>query len=141
MARNSVLLAFLLCGAAATSAMAKAKSFDDGHAAIAAAKAKDTLCLPRSPGGKVAARYDPYLTDDSSQVVETASVDARGNMHFSYWLVKNGLARGYISTPNKPKLSEIRQLYNSSNLTQGLIGQWLYVYEESSKAFFTTCHY
>lgn len=141
MARNPVLTAFLLCSTTATAAVAPTKSFDDGQAAIAAAKAKDTLCLPRSPGGKVAARFDPDLTDDSTQIVETASVDSSGNMHFAYWLVKNGLASGKISTLNNPKLPKIRQQYVSGNLTEGLMGIWRYVYEQGSNAFFTSCHF
>src|SRR5262249_35858574 len=57
------------------------QSSEDG-AILAAAERKTTVCMPRAGGGYVASVYDREMTGSGDAIVETASLDSKGQLRF-----------------------------------------------------------
>jgi hypothetical protein len=54
----------------------------EDQAILAAAQRKTTVCMPRAGGGYVASIYDSELTGSGDAIVETASLNDKGQLHF-----------------------------------------------------------
>jgi hypothetical protein len=112
----------------------------EDRAILDAAERKTTVCVPRVGGGYVASVYDSELTGSGDAIVETASVDDKGQLRFMNSKVYPGEI-AWTSSSKPGARSETEDNFKAGKFERDSPDIWARTFKNGARAFFGTCHF
>jgi hypothetical protein len=112
----------------------------EDQAILAAAQRKTTVCMPKVGGGYVASVYDREMTGAGDAIVETASLDDKGQLRFMNSKVYPGEI-AWTSVSARLARSEVEDGFKAGKFAKNSTDLWGRTYQNGTQAFFATCHF